>query len=146
MRRHLLILNVDSAVEDRAVKVPQKGRRTMDMTTNMSAMASAMQACINACAKCSQDCYMCFNACLHEPDLNMRKDCVKMLIECGNMCEISAAMMSMKGRFSQEHCQLCALICDTCAKECDMYKEEHCQRCVASCRKCADECRNMAAM
>lgn len=116
------------------------------MTPVIFALSGTLQACIDACAKCSQDCYMCFNACLNEPDLNKRKKCMKMLIECRKICEMSAAMMSVKGRFSQEHCQLCALICDTCAKECGRFKEDHCLQCAASCRKCAYECRHIAAM
>lgn len=69
-----------------------------------------------------------------------------MLIECAMMCQMNVSMMSMGGQFSQEHCSLCAKICDACAKECSMFKDEHCQKCADACRSCADECRNMAGM
>ncbi len=104
-----------------------------------------MQACIDACTKCAQACYECFDACLNEPDLNARKNCVSMLVECAMMCQMSVATMSMGGHFSHEHCQICAKVCDKCAEECDMFKDEHCKKCADICRMCAEECRKMAS-
>lgn len=75
-----------------------------------------------------------------------KKDCISSLVECAQMCQMSAAMMAMEGKFSKEHCQLCATICDKCAEGCEMFKDEHCQKCAQECRKCADECRKMASM
>ncbi|QJW48244.1 four-helix bundle copper-binding protein [bacterium BFN5] len=69
-----------------------------------------------------------------------------MLVECAMMCQMSVSMMSMSGKFSKEHCELCAKICDTCAQECAMFKDEHCQKCAEVCRVCAQECRKMASM
>jgi hypothetical protein len=45
-------------------------------------VTNKMQACIDACNKCAQACYECFEACLNEADLNARKNCVKMFVEC----------------------------------------------------------------
>ncbi|MFZ5942678.1 MAG: four-helix bundle copper-binding protein [Bacillota bacterium] len=104
------------------------------------------QSCIDACSKCAQVCYECFHACLNEPDLNDRKNCVSMLVECAMMCQMSVSTMAMNGQFSKEHCQLCAKICDTCADECAKFKDDHCQKCADICRMCADECRRMASM
>ena len=102
-----------------------------------------LQACIDACAKCAQACYECFSACLNEADLNARKDCVSILIECAAMCQMSVSMMSMNGRFSTEHCELCEKVCSKCAEECAMFKDDHCKRCADVCLMCAEACRNM---
>jgi len=115
----------------------------MGIVTNNT---NKMQSCIDACTKCAQACFECFEACLNEQDLNERKNCVSMLVECGMMCQMSAAMMSMGGKFSKEHCQVCATICDKCAEECTMFKDDHCQKCADICRTCAEECRKMASM
>ncbi len=104
------------------------------------------QACINECNKCAQACYECFKACLNEPDLNARKNCVSILVECAQMCQMSSAFMSMEGQFVKEHCIMCAAICDKCATECDMFKDDHCKKCAQECRTCAEECRKMAGM
>lgn len=104
------------------------------------------QSCIDACGRCAQACYECFEACINEPDLNARRSCVKMLIECAKMCEMSVGIMSMDGQFAKEHCGLCATICDKCAQECRMFKDEHCQKCAEECTNCATECRKMVGM
>ncbi len=105
-----------------------------------------MQDCIDACMDCSQACYECFSECLNEPDLNARKGCVSMLIECAKMCEMSVAIMSIGGQFSKEHCNLCATVCEKCADECAMFKDTHCQKCSDICHACADECKKMTNM
>lgn len=110
------------------------------MTTNK------YQKCIDECNRCSQACYECFEACINEPDLNARRSCIKNLIECSRMCEMSSGLMSMNGQFVKEHCSMCATICDACAKECDMFKDEHCQKCANECRACSNECRKMTDM
>ncbi|OPJ58179.1 hypothetical protein CLORY_37430 [Clostridium oryzae] len=109
-------------------------------------VANKYQACIDACEKCAQTCYECFEACINEPDLNTRRNCVKMLIECARICETSAALMSMNGMLAIEQCKMCADICDSCEKECRLYQDEHCQKCADVCRICASECRRMIDM
>lgn len=68
------------------------------------------------------------------------------LVECAMMCQMSVSMMAMNGQYSQEHCSLCARICESCAKECNMFNDEHCHKCALECTSCANECRNMAGM
>ena len=104
------------------------------------------QACIDACKDCAQACYECFDARLQEADLDARGHCLKTLIECGKMCEMSIGMMSMAASIEKEHCELCANICEMCAKECDKFKDDHCIKCADICRMCAEECRKMAGM
>lgn len=110
----------------------------------VTTVTNKYQACIDACAKCAQACYECFKACLNEPDVAPRKNCVSMLIECAKMCEMSVGMMAMDAKYAKDHCNLCATICDDCAKECEMFKDDHCQECADVCRMCANECRMMA--
>jgi hypothetical protein len=107
---------------------------------------SKYQTCIDECNKCEQVCYECFRACLNEPDVNARKSCISMLIECVQMCQMSSAMMAMEGQFSKQHCGLCATVCDKCAQECEMFNDDHCKQCAVECRTCADECRKMTNM
>ncbi len=104
------------------------------------------QACIDECNRCAQTCYECFRACLNEPDINARKNCISILVECAQMCQMSALIMSMDGEFVKEHCKLCAAICDKCTTECEMFKDDHCKQCATECHTCADKCRKMATM
>ncbi len=112
----------------------------------VSSATNKYQKCIDECNKCAQACYECFEACLNEPDLNERRNCVKMLVECARMCEMSSGLMAMSGQYTREHCKLCATVCDTCAQECSKFKDDHCSKCAEECRTCSDECKNMAGM
>lgn len=112
----------------------------MGVVTNFT---DKYQACIDACTTCAQACYECFKECLNEQDIAARKDNIHMLVECANMCQMSAAMMSMDGQYSKEHCKLCATICDSCAQGCSQFADNHSQKCAEVCRQCADECRKM---
>lgn len=104
------------------------------------------QTCIDECNRCAQICYECLRACLNEPDVQARKNCISILMECAKMCEMSASLMSMDGQFAKDHCRLCATVCEKCAQECDMFKDQHCLDCAIECRNCADECRKMSNM
>ncbi|MPN09638.1 putative cysteine-rich protein YhjQ [bioreactor metagenome] len=104
------------------------------------------QSCIDACNKCEQACYECFKACLNEADVAARKNCISILVECAQMCQMSSVEMAMDAQFAKEYCQMCATICDACAKECEMFKDDHCQKCAQECRACAEQCRMMAGM
>lgn len=112
----------------------------------MALLSNANQKCIDACNQCAQACYECFAACLDEPDIQARKNCIAILVECAGMCQMSAAHMSMNGQFAKDHCKVCALICEKCAQECSMFNDDHCPQCANICRACATECRNMAGM
>ena len=84
----------------------------MGIATNST---DKFQTCIDECNRCAQACYECFKACLNESDVKARKNCISILVECAQMCQMSSSLMSMNGQFIKEHCKLCATICDKCA-------------------------------
>lgn len=107
------------------------------MTTNK------YQKCIDECKRCEQACYECFAMCLNEPDVQARKGCVQMLIECAEICKVSSAFMAMNAQHAVNVCELCAAICQKCEQECAMFKDDHCKVCAKECKTCADECNRM---
>ena len=113
----------------------------MGILTNSS---NNNQKCIDECNRCAQACYECFMACLKEPDIQSRKDCLAILIECAQMCQMSASHMAMDGQFAKDHCSICAAVCEKCAQECSMFEDDHCTECAQICQSCAVECSNMA--
>lgn len=112
----------------------------------LSSSNNSDQKCIDACNICAQACYECFRACLNESDIEVRANCIAILIECAQMCQMSAAHMAMEGQFAKEHCGVCAAICNKCADECSMFADNHCVECAQICKDCASECEMMAGM
>jgi hypothetical protein len=113
----------------------------MGIVTNVT---DKYQKCIDACTVCAQACEECFMLCLNEPDVAARKNCISGLVECASICRLAACFMSMDAKHAKELCTVCATICDSCGKECNMFKDDHCTKCAEICKSCAAECRNMA--
>jgi hypothetical protein len=61
-------------------------------------------------------------------------------MECAAICYAAAQLMSLGSDKVKEMARLCALMCDTCAEECNKHLHEHCIECADACTKCADEC------
>lgn len=106
--------------------------------------ADKYQKCIDACNRCAQACYECMKMCLNEPDIQARKACIGMLMECACICKEAGAFMSMDAQHAKDLCKLCAAICEKCAQECAMFKDDHCVKCTNECTACANECKMMA--
>ena len=64
----------------------------------MGMLASDVQKCIDACNDCAQSCYECFRDCLNEEDVGSRGNCIALLVECAEMCQMSAGHMAMDGK------------------------------------------------
>lgn len=105
-----------------------------------------MEQCIRDCIACYQECISCVPHCLVQGGKHAEQRHLTLLMECAEMCDMSARFMQMKGQFAYEHCQLCAKVCDACADSCSKVdpNDSMMQRCADVCRECADSCRNMA--
>ena len=56
--------------------------------------ADALVACIKACIECAQACGACADACLGEPDPKMLVRCIRLNLDCSDICELTAKMLS----------------------------------------------------
>jgi hypothetical protein len=102
------------------------------------------QACIVACHACVVACNHCAACCLQEPDVKMLVRCIGLDMDCAQVCEVAAALMSGGSDFAGRLCALCVEVCQACADECGKHDMDHCQQCAEACRLCAAECRKMA--
>ncbi len=104
------------------------------------------QSCIDACYACATACDHCALSCLDEQDVKSMTQCIKLDLDCAEICRVAASYMARGSQFSRAICRLCAEVCEACANECAKHKMDHCQRCAEACRRCAEECRRMAQM
>lgn len=103
------------------------------------------QTCIDACNACAIACDHCAASCLQEENVQMMAKCIKLDMDCAQICRLAASYMARDSEFAQAICKLCAEVCDACARECANHEAEHCQACARACWRCAQECRRMAA-
>lgn len=120
--------------------------QTSNQSTQSNQSGINMEQCIRDCLACYQECTSCIPHCLSQGRPHAEQKHITLMMECAQMCNMSATLMQLKGQFSYEHCQLCAKVCDACADSCSSIdpNDSMMQRCADMCRKCAESCRSMA--
>lgn len=103
------------------------------------------QSCIDECYACATACDHCATSCLNEQDVQMMARCIRLDMDCAQICRLAASYMSKGNDFAGAICNMCAEICEACGEECAQHQMEHCQQCAEACRRCAAECRRMAS-
>lgn len=93
-------------------------------------------------AECAAACNLCASACLGEKDVHMLAVCIKLDLDCAQICTVSASFVARGSLHAGHLLKECAEICLQCAEECEKHAHmEHCKRCAEACRKCAEACR-----
>ncbi|MCO7227750.1 four-helix bundle copper-binding protein [Halomonas sp. CnH100-B] len=100
---------------------------------------------IEACHICAAYCDKCATLCLQEKEVQAMAECIRMDIQCAQICRLAASYMAQNSEYTNDVCQLCADICQKCADECAKHDVEHCQECANACQQCANACANIAA-
>lgn len=94
---------------------------------------------------CSAACNHCATACLDEQDVKMLSRCIKLDIDCAQVCSLTASLLARGSEHGEHLMKECAEICNACADECEKHTHmEHCKKCAEACRACAEECSVMA--
>ena len=107
--------------------------------------------CIEECFACSQSCTACADACLGEPDVAELTACIRLNLDCADICEATGRIMSRQTEPSPEVVRAivatCADACRLCAEECGRHADhhEHCRVCAESCRRCEQACQDALA-
>lgn len=100
---------------------------------------------LDALYNCAAECNHCATACLDEQDVKMLARCIKLDIDCADICSLTASLIARSSEHGEHLLKECAEICNACADECEKHNHmEHCKRCAEACRACAEECSSMA--
>ena len=103
--------------------------------------------CIRAAAECALVCTACADACLSEPTVARLTDCIRLNLECGEICRLVARLLARPGRQDRESLEraldACSRACRACAEVCRRHDHEHCRICADTCAACAEACEAM---
>jgi hypothetical protein len=75
-------------------------------------------ACIEACADCALSCAACADACLGERNLEMLIRCIRLWLDCGDVCATTGRLLSRQTEFdaglarAAEACRRCGAACE----------------------------------
>jgi len=101
-----------------------------------------------ALSNCAAECNHCATACLDEQDVKMLAQCIKLDIDCADICALTASLIARGSQHGIHLLKECTEVCNACADECEKHAQmgmAHCKTCAAACRQCAEECIKMAA-
>ena len=107
--------------------------------------------CIDGCFSCAQACTFCADACLGEEAVTHLARCIRLNLDCADVCEITGRVLSRQFAIDVElaHAliEACAKACGRCADECERHAEamgmEHCRVCAEACRTCEQACNDL---
>jgi hypothetical protein len=105
-----------------------------------------LSRCIEACFDCAQTCIACADACLSEQMVTNLLKCIRLNLDCADMCETTGKVLSRRtgydANLTRAIVQTCAMACKMCGDECQMHAEmhKHCQICAEACRRCEQAC------
>lgn len=102
--------------------------------------------CIAECYDCAQTCTSCADACLGEETVQQLKQCIRLNLDCADLCNATGAISTRRTGSNEQLIQsvleACALACRVCGDECERHADEHehCRICAESCRRCEQVC------
>ncbi len=92
--------------------------------------------CIEACFDCAQACTACADACLGEENPKEMARCIRLDLDCADVCEATGRVLSRQTAFEPEMAraalEACAKSCKLCGDECEQHGQhgmEHCRGC-----------------
>ena len=111
-------------------------------------MSDTLLRCIEECYDCAQTCTSCADACLGESMVRDLVQCIRLNLDCADLCMATGAMASRRSGANADVLRsamtACAEACRACAEECRKHMDhhEHCRICAEACDACEEACRN----
>jgi Domain of Unknown Function (DUF326) len=113
--------------------------------------ADLLAAVIDALTDCAQACTADVSADLSEPQLAEMVTCIRLCLDCADICAASAAVVSRQAAYDpavvRPLLEASAASCRSCGDECERHAAHHphCRVCAAACRRCEQACRDLLA-
>jgi hypothetical protein len=111
--------------------------------------AGMLAAAIDAVSDCAQACAADIDADLSEPSLAEMVRCVRLCLNCADVCTATAGVLSRPAAYDADLArpllQACVAICQSCGDECERHAQHHahCRVCSDACQRCEQACREL---
>lgn len=115
------------------------------MPTHELKMDQSMEQCIQNCLDCARICMETLTYCHEQGGKHTEPGHLKLLMDCSEICQISAHFMLRGSEFHKQTCAVCADVCERCAQDCERFGDDaQMQTCAQVCRRCTESCRQMS--
>ncbi len=99
------------------------------------------QQLVSVLHECVAACQHCINACLQENNVKIMTTCIRLDMDCADVCALTAQFVSRHSVYTKHIIKDCIEICKACAEECSKHTEmDHCMECAEACKKCIEAC------
>lgn len=112
----------------------------------------ALARCLEACFVCAATCTSCADACLGEDDVPELVRCVRLNLDCADVCDATGRVLSRQtaadAALIRSVLDSCIVACRACAEECERHAEhhDHCRVCAEECRRCEHACDDLLSL
>ena len=111
--------------------------------------AALLSRVIDTLTECATTCTQCADACLGEDDPSAMTRCIRLDLDCADICTVTARVLSRQTEYVAEitrtQLEACVAACRACGDECRSHGDhmEHCKVCAESCQRCEEACREL---
>lgn len=100
---------------------------------------------IDACSNCYKSCVVTMQHCFSLGGEHASHKHINMLKDCAEISKLTETFLLHNSSYSKDIAQLCATICEGCAKEClEMAGDDsQMKSCAEFCTECAELCRQL---
>lgn len=120
---------------------------THPQPTNLD--AATLTSAIDAAFECAQVCTSCADACLAEEMVAELRRCIRLDLDCADVCTTTARILSRQTELDlallQVQLEACRRACGLCGDECEQHAQmhAHCRVCAEACRRCEKSCNQL---
>jgi len=101
-----------------------------------------VSSCITSAESAAEACDDCAAWALQLRGSSMDR-CVLLALDCAEICRLTASLVMRGSEIAENMAQVCAQICDLCAKECRKHPHVHTDLAADRCHRCALACRRL---
>ena len=122
------------------------GRDGVEISSDDEQTHDEMQECIEECLNCHAVCTMTAQYCMTEGGEHADVNMIGVLLDCAEICQVSANFMLRGSPHHVVTCAACAELCRACEEACrSISGDERLVHCAEICAACAESCEQMAS-
>jgi len=95
---------------------------------------------VDSLEKCDAACNNCAISSLDEDDRKPMSDCIKLSLECADVCHLALRLLARDSTHAVSTVKLCMTICGECATECEKFEYDQCRLSARACRRSEKQC------
>ena len=122
----------------RTTNASTRARRSETSTSRGGSMTVTAESEYQIVRNCANVCNETLAYCLTQGGEHVEQEHIKMLIDCVDVCNVTANLVGRGSEFADNFKEICAEVSKACEESCEGFEgDETMARCAEACRECA---------